>query len=125
MAGIRKRRDLAEYRRKCGCTLCEQRRWSDDARRSGWRSGCNLTHGLVGFERAVFRLLRAGRRDVDCGPPTGLSSPKELHMLKRMLGIAGVGLLLAMILACGMGGGDDDDDDDDDFAPAPGTVQMR
>jgi hypothetical protein len=46
-------------------------------------------------------------------------------MLKRMLGIAGVGLLLAMILACGMGGGDDDDDDDDDFAPAPGTVQMR
>jgi hypothetical protein len=47
-------------------------------------------------------------------------------MLKRLLGIAGVGILLAMILACGMGGGgDDDDDDDDDFAPAPGMIQLR
>jgi hypothetical protein len=48
-------------------------------------------------------------------------------MLKRLFGIAGVGILLAMILACGMGGGgdDDDDDDDDDFAPAPGSIQLR
>jgi hypothetical protein len=46
-------------------------------------------------------------------------------MLKRLLGIAGVGALLAMVLACGMGGGGDDDDDDDDFAPAPGVVSVR
>jgi hypothetical protein len=46
-------------------------------------------------------------------------------MLKRLFGIAGVGILLAMILACGMGGGGDDDDDDDDFAPAPGSIQLR
>ncbi|HEX8632286.1 MAG TPA: hypothetical protein VF755_29355 [Catenuloplanes sp.] len=39
-------------------------------------------------------------------------------MLKRLLGLAGVGALLALVLACGFGGGggDDDDDDDDDFA---------
>ena len=46
-------------------------------------------------------------------------------MLKRLFGIAGVGILLAMILACGMGGGGDDDGDDDDFAPAPGSIQLR
>lgn len=37
-------------------------------------------------------------------------------MLRKLLGLAGVGALLALVLACGFGGGDDDDDDDDDFA---------
>jgi hypothetical protein len=39
-------------------------------------------------------------------------------MLRKLIGLAGVGALLALVLACGMGGGgdDDDDDDDDDFA---------
>lgn len=39
-------------------------------------------------------------------------------MLKKLLGLAGVGALLAFVLACGFGGGGDDDDgdDDDDFA---------
>jgi hypothetical protein len=40
-------------------------------------------------------------------------------MLRKLLGLAGVGALLALVLACGMGGGDDDDDGgDDDFARA-------
>ncbi|MFF5171824.1 hypothetical protein ACFY3U_04220 [Micromonospora sp. NPDC000089] len=39
-------------------------------------------------------------------------------MLRRLLGLAGVGALLALVLACGFGGGDDDDDGDDDFARA-------
>ncbi|MFI6239232.1 hypothetical protein ACIBEF_05080 [Micromonospora sp. NPDC050795] len=34
-------------------------------------------------------------------------------MIKRLAGLAGVGVLLALVLACGFGGGDDDDDDDD------------
>ncbi|MDG4805540.1 hypothetical protein O7634_02050 [Micromonospora sp. WMMD1120] len=38
-------------------------------------------------------------------------------MIKRLAGLAGVGVLLAVVLACGFGGGDDDGgDDDDDFA---------
>ncbi|MEU6074735.1 hypothetical protein [Micromonospora sp. NPDC047074] len=38
-------------------------------------------------------------------------------MLRRLAALAGVGALLALVLACGFGGGgDDDDDDDDDFA---------
>ncbi|MEU8423034.1 hypothetical protein AB0C15_19370 [Micromonospora sp. NPDC048835] len=38
-------------------------------------------------------------------------------MIKRLAGLAGVGVLLALVLACGFGGGGDDDDgDDDDFA---------
>jgi hypothetical protein len=39
-------------------------------------------------------------------------------MLRKLLGLAGVSALLALVLACGMGGGDDDDDGggDDDFA---------
>ncbi|MFG1767725.1 hypothetical protein ACGFIH_30705 [Micromonospora parva] len=32
-------------------------------------------------------------------------------MIKRLAGLAGVGVLLALVLACGFGGGDDDDDD--------------
>lgn len=44
-------------------------------------------------------------------------------MLKRLLGLAGVGALLALVLACGFGGGgDDDDDDDDDFARGAAVV---
>ncbi len=40
-------------------------------------------------------------------------------MLRKLLGLAGVGALLALVLACGMGGGDDDDDGGDvDFARA-------
>ncbi|MBM7078513.1 MULTISPECIES: hypothetical protein [Micromonospora] len=47
-------------------------------------------------------------------------------MLRRLLGLAGVGALLALVLACGFGGGDDDDDDDgDDFARATTVVSVR
>ncbi|MEU1754197.1 hypothetical protein ABZ436_16220 [Micromonospora matsumotoense] len=47
-------------------------------------------------------------------------------MIKRLLGLAGVGALLALVLACGFGGGgDDDDDDDDDFARATSVVMVR
>ncbi|NYF54533.1 hypothetical protein [Micromonospora purpureochromogenes] len=47
-------------------------------------------------------------------------------MLKRLLGLAGVGALLALVLACGFGGGDDDDDDDDDdFARGVAVVTVR
>ncbi|MFY1624366.1 hypothetical protein ACN261_01470 [Micromonospora sp. WMMD723] len=47
-------------------------------------------------------------------------------MLRRLLGLAGVGALLALVLACGFGGGDDDDDDDgDDFARATSVVSVR
>jgi hypothetical protein len=46
-------------------------------------------------------------------------------MLRKLLGLAGVGALLALVLACGMGGGDDDDDGgDDDFARAA-VVSLR
>ncbi len=45
-------------------------------------------------------------------------------MLKKVLGLAGVGLLLVLTLACGLGGGGDDDDDDD-FAPPPGVISVR
>ncbi|SCE99116.1 hypothetical protein GA0074696_2088 [Micromonospora purpureochromogenes] len=46
-------------------------------------------------------------------------------MLKKLLGLAGVGALLALVLACGFGGGDDDDDDDDDFARGVAVVTVR
>ncbi|MFJ6196135.1 hypothetical protein [Micromonospora sp. NPDC092111] len=47
-------------------------------------------------------------------------------MIKRLLGLAGVGALLALVLACGFGGGDDDDDDDgDDFARATRVTVVR
>ena len=47
-------------------------------------------------------------------------------MIKRLAGLAGVGLLLALVLACGFGGGDDDDDDDDDdFAQGVAAVAVR
>ncbi|MEV4844016.1 hypothetical protein AB0K20_12455 [Micromonospora matsumotoense] len=47
-------------------------------------------------------------------------------MIKRLLGLAGVGALLALVLACGFGGGGgDDDDDDDDFARATSVVVVR
>ncbi|WP_328344024.1 hypothetical protein [Micromonospora sp. NBC_00421] len=50
-------------------------------------------------------------------------------MIKRLLGLAGVGALLALVLACGFGGGgggdDDDDDDGDDFARATSVVMVR
>jgi hypothetical protein len=45
-------------------------------------------------------------------------------MLKKLLGLAGVSALLALVLACGMGGDGDDDDDDDDFAPAVSMVSL-
>ena len=45
-------------------------------------------------------------------------------MLKRLLGLAGVGALLALVLACGFGGGGDDDDDDD-FARGVAVVSVR
>jgi hypothetical protein len=47
-------------------------------------------------------------------------------MLKKLLGLAGVTALLALVLACSIGGsGDDDDDDDDDFAPVTSVVSLR
>lgn len=47
-------------------------------------------------------------------------------MIRRLLGLAGVGALLALVLACGFGGaGDDDDDDDDDFARGVAVVTLR
>ncbi|MEU5905393.1 hypothetical protein ABZ780_13580 [Micromonospora sp. NPDC047467] len=47
-------------------------------------------------------------------------------MIKRLAGLAGVGVLLALVLACGFGGGgDDDDDDDDDFARGAAVVTVR
>ncbi|MET8040309.1 hypothetical protein ABZU25_05515 [Micromonospora sp. NPDC005215] len=45
-------------------------------------------------------------------------------MIKRLAGLAGVGVLLALVLACGFGGGDDDDDDDD-FARGVAAVVVR
>ncbi|MFB6394711.1 hypothetical protein AAFH96_16585 [Polymorphospora sp. 2-325] len=47
--------------------------------------------------------------------------------MKKLLGLAGVGALLALVLACGFGpaGDDDDDDDDDDFAARPAVVSIR
>ena len=47
-------------------------------------------------------------------------------MLKKLLALAGVGALLALVLACGFGGGDDDDGDDgdDDFAPRAAAVAL-
>ena len=47
-------------------------------------------------------------------------------MLRKLIGLAGVGALLALLLACGMGGGGgDDDDDDDDFARGVAAVALR
>lgn len=48
-------------------------------------------------------------------------------MLKKLLGLAGVGALLMFVLACGFGGGGDDDDgdDDDDFAGRVAVVSTR
>ncbi|MFF3856516.1 hypothetical protein [Micromonospora sp. NPDC002575] len=47
-------------------------------------------------------------------------------MIRRLAGLAGVGALLALMLACGFGGaGDDDDDDDDDFARGSAVVSVR
>ncbi|WP_229402541.1 hypothetical protein [Micromonospora okii] len=47
-------------------------------------------------------------------------------MIRRLAGLAGVGALLALVLACGIGGGSDDDDDDgDDFARPATVVAVR
>ncbi|MEO3817246.1 hypothetical protein [Plantactinospora sp. B24E8] len=47
-------------------------------------------------------------------------------MLRKLLGLAGVGALLALVLACGFGGaGDDDDGDDDDFARPAAVVLIH
>ncbi|MEV4720724.1 hypothetical protein AB0J94_26300 [Micromonospora noduli] len=45
-------------------------------------------------------------------------------MIKRLAGLAGVGVLLALVLACGFGGGGDDDDDDD-FARGVAVSAVR
>jgi len=45
--------------------------------------------------------------------------------LKKLLGLAGVGALLALLLACGFGPAGDDDDDDDDFALPTAVVALR
>ncbi|WP_320066766.1 hypothetical protein [Micromonospora sp. RTGN7] len=46
-------------------------------------------------------------------------------MIRRLAGLAGVGALLALLLACGFGGAGDDDDDDDDFARGAAVVSLR
>ncbi|MEV1145374.1 hypothetical protein [Micromonospora sp. NPDC049799] len=48
-------------------------------------------------------------------------------MIRRLAALAGVGALLALVLACGFGGGgDDDEDDDEDFARGvPAVVTLR
>ncbi|MFY1687123.1 hypothetical protein [Plantactinospora sp. WMMB782] len=49
-------------------------------------------------------------------------------MLRKLIGLAGVGALLALVLACGFGGGGDGEDDDDggdDFARRAPVVQLR
>ncbi|MFI2665392.1 MULTISPECIES: hypothetical protein [Micromonospora] len=46
-------------------------------------------------------------------------------MIRRLAGLAGVGALLALMLACGFGGAGDDDDDDDDFARGAAVVSVR
>jgi hypothetical protein len=54
--------------------------------------------------------------------------PYDGPMLKKLLGLAGAGALLALVLACGFGGGDGDDDDDggdDDFAGRVAVVSVR
>jgi hypothetical protein len=53
--------------------------------------------------------------------------PSIRPMLKKLLGLAGVGALLVFVLACGFGGGGDDDDgdDDDDFAARVAIVSTR
>ncbi|WP_165824348.1 hypothetical protein [Micromonospora globispora] len=45
-------------------------------------------------------------------------------MIRRLLGLAGVGALLALVMACGFGGAGDDDDDDD-FARGTTVVSVR
>ena len=48
-------------------------------------------------------------------------------MLRKLLGLAGAGALLAVLLACGIGGGGDDGDDDegdDDFARGVAIVSL-
>ena len=47
--------------------------------------------------------------------------------MRKLLGLFGVGALLALVLACGMGGGGDDDDGegDDDFARGVAVVAVR
>lgn len=47
-------------------------------------------------------------------------------MLRKLLALAGVGALLAFVLACGFGGGGDDDDEgDDDFARGAAVVLVQ
>ena len=63
------------------------------------------------------------RRVRSPGLPRG---PSIGPMLKKLLGLAGVGALLAFVLACGFGGGGDDDDEgDDDFAGRVAIVSTR
>ncbi|MGK5672979.1 hypothetical protein ACSNOB_09075 [Micromonospora sp. URMC 106] len=46
-------------------------------------------------------------------------------MIRRLAALAGVGALLALVLACGFGGGDDDDDDDDFAGGATAVVTLH
>lgn len=46
-------------------------------------------------------------------------------MIRRLAALAGVGALLALVLACGFGGGGDDDDDDDFAGDATAVVTLR
>jgi hypothetical protein len=57
----------------------------------------------------------------------GRNAMEGFNMLRKLLGLAGVGALLAMVLACGFGGDGDDDDDDDgeDFARGVAVVSVR
>ncbi|MGI5214512.1 hypothetical protein [Plantactinospora sp. CA-290183] len=46
-------------------------------------------------------------------------------MLRKLIGLAGVGALLALVLACGFGSGGEDDDDEEDFARSAPVVLVR
>ena len=68
----------------------------------------------------------APRLGASTGALPSARTERGLIMLKRLLGLAGVGALLALVLACGFGsGGDDDDDDDDNFARGTSIVLIR
>jgi hypothetical protein len=70
---------------------------------------------------------RTGERTLPDADSIGNRRESEDAMLRKLLALAGVGALLALVLACGFGGGGDDDDgdDDDDFAPRAAAVSVR
>ena len=85
------------------------------------RNVTGLPYVPVGFTRRG--PMGQARGPSPGGSAVGPSSMKGIRMLRKLLGLAGVGALLALLLACGFGPGGDDDDDDDDFA-RPAAVML-